>query len=88
MVYQHEARGADKVITDAIDSHVQAEQRTRTISLGICTLRADVGLTWGPGCLRVTVRDRSSPGLMAREWARRAWWHGKAEMLVSRSAAR
>jgi hypothetical protein len=32
MVYQHEARGADKVITDAIDTHVQAEQ--------ICTVRA------------------------------------------------
>ena len=27
MIYQHEARGADKRITDAIDPHVQAEQR-------------------------------------------------------------
>lgn len=27
LIYQHEARGADKRITDAIDSHVQAEQR-------------------------------------------------------------
>ena len=26
MIYQHEARGADKRITDAIDTHVQAEQ--------------------------------------------------------------
>ena len=26
MIYQHEARGADKTITDAIDMHVQAEQ--------------------------------------------------------------
>ena len=26
MIYQHEARGADKAITDAIDAHVQAEQ--------------------------------------------------------------
>jgi integrase len=26
MIYQHEARGADQAITDAIDSHVQAEQ--------------------------------------------------------------
>lgn len=26
MIYQHEARGADKAITDAIDTHVQAEQ--------------------------------------------------------------
>jgi hypothetical protein len=29
MIYQHEDRGADKVITDAIDTHVQAEQTTR-----------------------------------------------------------
>ncbi len=27
MIYQHEARGADKAITDAIDTQVQAEQR-------------------------------------------------------------
>jgi Phage integrase family len=26
MIYQHEARGADRAITDAIDSHVQAER--------------------------------------------------------------
>ena len=26
MIYQHEARGADKRITSAIDSHVQAER--------------------------------------------------------------
>ncbi len=26
MIYQHEARGADRAITDAIDRHVQAEQ--------------------------------------------------------------
>jgi integrase len=26
MIYQHEARGADKAITDAIDSHVEGEQ--------------------------------------------------------------
>jgi integrase len=25
MIYQHEARGADKTITDAIDTHVQDE---------------------------------------------------------------
>jgi hypothetical protein len=29
MIYQHEARGADKTITDAIDTHVQAEQAKR-----------------------------------------------------------
>lgn len=28
MIYQHEARGADQAITDAIDTHVQAEQRS------------------------------------------------------------
>jgi hypothetical protein len=27
MIYQHEARGADQAITNAIDSHIQAEQR-------------------------------------------------------------
>jgi hypothetical protein len=26
MIYQHEARGADQAITDAIDRHVQAER--------------------------------------------------------------
>ena len=29
MIYQHEARGADKPITNAIDTHVQAEQARR-----------------------------------------------------------
>lgn len=27
MIYQHEARGADQLITNAIDAHVQVEQR-------------------------------------------------------------
>jgi integrase len=27
MIYQHEARGADKAITEAIDTHVEDEQR-------------------------------------------------------------
>jgi hypothetical protein len=26
MIYQHEARGADQLITSAIDAHVQGEQ--------------------------------------------------------------
>lgn len=26
LIYQHEARGADQRITDAIDSHIQAER--------------------------------------------------------------
>jgi len=29
MIYQHEARGAHKTITDAIDSHGQAERGSR-----------------------------------------------------------
>jgi hypothetical protein len=27
MIYQHEAQGVDEAITDAIDTHVQGEQR-------------------------------------------------------------
>jgi hypothetical protein len=26
LIYQHEARGADRAITDAIDRHIKAEQ--------------------------------------------------------------
>jgi hypothetical protein len=29
MIYQHEAQGADKAITNAIDTHVQGEQAKR-----------------------------------------------------------
>lgn len=29
MIYQHEAQGADKAITNAIDTHIQAEQAKR-----------------------------------------------------------
>jgi hypothetical protein len=29
MIYQHEPRGANKSITDAIDTHVQGEQAGR-----------------------------------------------------------
>jgi len=29
MIYQHQARGADTAITNAIDTHVQAEQTKR-----------------------------------------------------------
>ena len=28
MIYQRVARGADKAVTDAIDTHVQAEKRS------------------------------------------------------------
>jgi len=30
MIYKHEARCADQLITDAIDAHVQGEQRKTT----------------------------------------------------------
>lgn len=29
LIYQHEAHGADKIITDSIDSHVQAKRGRR-----------------------------------------------------------
>ena len=29
MIYQHEARGADKTITSAIDAHITSEQQGR-----------------------------------------------------------
>ena len=29
LIYQHQAQGADKAITNAIDTHVQAEQTRR-----------------------------------------------------------
>ena len=32
MIYQHEARGADELITTAIDAHVQAEQTRATVT--------------------------------------------------------
>jgi hypothetical protein len=35
MIYQHVARGADKVITDAIDTHVQAEKRGNDGAAGL-----------------------------------------------------
>jgi hypothetical protein len=46
------------------------ENRTRTVSLGICSnywkpLRS-APLTWAASCPRVTVTDPRSPGLMAR----------------------
>ena len=27
LIYQHQARGADRIITDSIDAHVEAERR-------------------------------------------------------------
>jgi hypothetical protein len=32
LIYQHEACGADKMITDTIDAHVEAEQRGREMT--------------------------------------------------------
>ncbi len=29
LIYQHRARGADKIITDSIDAHIEAERRRR-----------------------------------------------------------
>ena len=43
MIYQHEARGADQAITDAIDSHVQAEQRGHEDDDGQAGVLAPVG---------------------------------------------
>ncbi|MGH3155519.1 MAG: tyrosine-type recombinase/integrase, partial [Streptosporangiaceae bacterium] len=42
MIYQHEARGADKAITDNIDAHVKAEQ-TRDDEDGTAGALAPVG---------------------------------------------
>lgn len=42
------------------------ENRTRTLSLGICAVWAAMPTDLRATCTRVTVRDRSSPGLMAR----------------------
>jgi hypothetical protein len=33
MIYQHQARGADQLITNAIDTHVQAEQARRSATM-------------------------------------------------------
>ena len=29
LIYQHQARGADKTITDSIDAHVEAERKRK-----------------------------------------------------------
>ena len=43
MIYQHEARGADRAITDAIDTHVQAEQANDDDDDGSAGVLAPVG---------------------------------------------
>ena len=56
------------MITDAIDTRVQAEQ--------ICTGRAgyapDLRRAWS-----ASDRDAVPSPRMARQWARRAWWRGR-----------
>jgi len=42
-IYQHEARGADQAITDAIDTHVQAEQHDDDDDDGAAGVLAPVG---------------------------------------------
>jgi hypothetical protein len=41
MIYQHEARGADKAITDAIDAHVD-DEKCRTLRPSSTPLGAEV----------------------------------------------
>ncbi len=48
MIYQHEARGADQAITNAIDSHVQAEQRAARTTT---TARRACSPPWANGTL-------------------------------------
>jgi hypothetical protein len=43
LIYQHEARGADQAITNAIDSHVQAEQSSDEDDDGQAGTLAPVG---------------------------------------------
>jgi integrase len=43
LIYQHQARGADQAITDAIDRHVQAEQRGSEDDDGTAGVLAPVG---------------------------------------------
>jgi integrase len=43
LIYQHEARGADKVITDNIDAHVEAEQGRRDDDDGSAGVLVPVG---------------------------------------------
>jgi hypothetical protein len=37
MIYQHEARGADKTITDAIDAHVDGERGEGKVGTGMAS---------------------------------------------------
>ncbi|MDR0341688.1 MAG: hypothetical protein LBI49_01000 [Nocardiopsaceae bacterium] len=43
LIYQHEVQGADKTITSAIDSHVQAEQQRGEDDYGTAGVRVQVG---------------------------------------------
>ena len=57
MIYQHEARGADQASTDAIDTHVQAEQLGDDDDHGAAGALAPGGLMartigYGPGMIK------------------------------------
>jgi len=65
MIYLHEARGADRAITDAIDSHVQAERHDDDDGQAL----APVGLiarkiNYRPGTIKAPARD-----LGLRRWS-------------------
>jgi hypothetical protein len=60
MIYQHNARGADRAITSAIDSHVQAERRRGTMT----TARLASWSRWANGPLmarKIIQRSRGNP---------------------------
>ena len=69
MIYQHQARGADKTITSAIDAHIVTEQarddddvrRTPWSRWANCTLIARK-ISNRPGMIKAQARD-SAPGL-------------------------
>jgi hypothetical protein len=60
------------------------ELQPGTISLGIRTIQAFVGLTWSTDCPPGTMRDPSLPGVMARNGTEDL---GSAEALTASEAA-
>jgi hypothetical protein len=43
LIYQHRARGADKIITDSIDAHVEAERKRKEDDDGTAGVLVPVG---------------------------------------------
>ena len=43
LIYQHQARGADKIITNSIDAHVEAERKRRDDGDGTAGVLVPVG---------------------------------------------